>query len=157
MFANVNYFHPDVRQDVLNWSIWATRTVGLSGLRLDASKHYSLRFQYELVQHLQSNFGKDFFIVGEYWKWDTNVLCKVIDAFKHRISLFDVQLMYNLHDISTGKNKDLGSVFKGALIEKRPRNAIVSISTSKSGGRVAISRPGLFASGATNLVTVLTF
>ena len=95
-------------------------------MRLDAIKHYSFGFVRELVQHLRNEFGKDFFLVGEYWSWNSMELARLIDQCAGELHLFDVQLLYNLFDLSTGKKKDLRSVFRGTLVSLRPDNAVVS-------------------------------
>ena len=131
MFANVDYSQPAVREDVLRWSTWITRELGLSGFRLDAMKHYSQDFQKQLVQNLDQAFGKDFFVVGEYWKSDSLALGNVIGKFKGRISLFDVQLVYNLSDISAAKpgsmKGDLRKVFEGSLVALHPQRAVTFV------------------------------
>jgi alpha-amylase len=128
MFANANYRHPEMRKSVLDWFSWINETLGIAGVRLDAAKHYSLDFQRQFVNRINESAGKNFFVVSEYWKWDSKVLQKLVDLFDGRIRFFDVQLMYNFHDISVGKNLDLGSVFQGTLVETRPSNAVVSFS-----------------------------
>lgn len=127
MFANVDYSVPSVRSDVLNWSSWITSELGLSGMRLDAIKHYSLSFQQELVKKLDTQFGRDFFIVGEYWNWDAFLLSNIIGKFKGRISLFDVQLVYNLSEISQHKQVDLRKVYDGALVTMHPQRAVTFV------------------------------
>ncbi len=125
MFANVDYSQPSVRQDVLNWGSWIANELGLSGFRLDAMKHYSQEFQKEFVKHMDGQFGRDFFIVGEYWKWDSYVLSGIVGQFKGRISLFDVQLVYNFSDYSKEKRTDLRRIFNGALVQLHPQRAVV--------------------------------
>ncbi|RMD39266.1 hypothetical protein DV735_g5857, partial [Chaetothyriales sp. CBS 134920] len=131
MFADVDYSQPAVREDVLNWGIWITRELGLSGFRLDASKHYSLNFQKQLVQALDLAFGKNFFLVAEYWSRDSIALGKIIGKFKGRISLFDVQLVYNLSDISSATpsdpKADLRKVFEGTLVLLHPQRAVTFV------------------------------
>ena len=125
MSANLDYSQGAVRQDVLNWGSWITNELGLSGFRLDAIKHYSQDFQKEFVKHMDSQFGRDFFFVGEYWKWDSYFLSGIIGKFKGRISLFDVQLVYNFSDFSKEKQTDLRRIFDGALVQLHPQRAVV--------------------------------
>lgn len=125
MFSDLDYAQSDVRRDVLNWGSWITEELGLSGFRLDAMKHYSQDFQKEFVRHMDSQFGRDFFFVGEYWKYDSFVLSSVIGKFKGRINLFDVQLVYNFSDISQEKQTDLRKVFDNALVQLHPQRAVV--------------------------------
>lgn len=141
MFADIDHRHPPVRADLLEWSSWITRTLGLSGMRLDAIKHYSNAFQVELVRHLQSHFGPDFFVVGEYWTWNPLTLSNVIGKFKGRVSLFDVQLVYNFSDYSKQRSTrggrvhkssspvkgDLRRIFEGSLLEMHPRRSVTFV------------------------------
>ena len=130
MFADIDHSNPSVRADLLNWSSWITSTLGLGGMRLDATKHYSTAFQIELVKHLQQQFGRDFFVVGEYWTWNALTLSNIIGKFKGRISLFDVQLVYNFSDFSKERKKsespvhnDLRRIFEGSLLEMHPQRS----------------------------------
>lgn len=127
MFANIDYSQPSVRSDVVNWSSWITSELGLSGMRLDAMKHYSLSFQQDLVKKIDTQFGRDFFIVGEYWSWDAFLLSNIIGKFKGRISLFDVQLVYNLSELSQHKQLDLRKIFDGALVTMHPQRSVTFV------------------------------
>ena len=49
MFGDLDYSNPEVRQDVLNWVEWIGRELPLSGIRLDAIKHFSFGFQRSLI------------------------------------------------------------------------------------------------------------
>ncbi len=41
MFADLDYSHPEVCEDVTNWGKWIVNEVGLRGFRLDAVQHFS--------------------------------------------------------------------------------------------------------------------
>lgn len=127
MFADIDYSQQDVQTDVLNWATWLpTQVPGLRGLRLDATKHYSARFQYQLIKHLRANSTtKDWFFVGEYWRADSQFLAHHIDRFAGHMHLFDVQLVYNFSDFSLGHKKDLRTILKGSLVELRPNHTVV--------------------------------
>ena len=127
MFANLDYAVQEVREDVLGWASWIVGELGLGGMRLDAMKHYSMGFQRELVKKMEAQFGKDFFMVGEYWSSDSLVLSNIIGKFKGRLSLFDVQLVYNFSDISREKQVDLRKVFDGALVTMHPQRSVTFV------------------------------
>jgi alpha-amylase len=134
MFADIDHSNKEVRADLLHWSIWLTSTLGLSGMRLDAMKHYSTAFQVELEKHLHEQFGRDFLIVGEYWTWNALTLSNVIGKFKGRISLFDVQLVYNFSDFSkeskkskSSVNGDLRRIFDGSLLGMHPQRSVTFV------------------------------
>ena len=74
MFADVDYSQQDVRADVLNWGEWLGKQVKLSGMRLDAIKHYSEDFLQCFFRRLDATVGKNWFLVGEYWTAEFGVL-----------------------------------------------------------------------------------
>jgi alpha-amylase len=127
MFADIDHNHPEVRQDLLYWVQWLASQLKLGGLRLDAIKHYSARFLRDLVQHIDMTVGRDWFLVGEYWRCDSQVLARYIEYMNHRISLFDVELCSNFSKISLGQQPDLRTVFAGTLATLKPANTVVRI------------------------------
>lgn len=130
MFSNVDHAHPAVRHDLLHWASWlSTQLPGLGGLRLDAVKHYSAAFVRDLVAHVDAAVpgGRDWFLVGEYWREDAAVLARYVEYMNHRISLFDVRLVMNLSRLSfCGEKADLRTVFDDTLVAVKPDNAVVS-------------------------------
>ena len=123
----MDHNHPEVRRDLFYWVTWLASQVRLGGLRLDAVKHYSASFLRDLVHHIDRAVGKDWFIVGEYWRDDSNVLSKFISFMGDRISLFDVRLVNNFSRLSFKDRADLRTVFDGSLASIRPRHAVVSL------------------------------
>lgn len=136
MFADLDYSQPDVRADVLRWGEWLGRQVHLSGLRLDAIKHYSQDFLRTFIRHLDETVGKDWFLVGEYWTAEFGILASYIARMGGRMSLFDVQLAYNLSNVSKARRIDLRRIFDGTLAKHLPKNAVVWCT------RLYNSRPG---------------
>jgi alpha-amylase len=121
MLADVDYSQPDVREDVFHWGQWIAKELGpgLRGLRFDAIKHYSQRFLRGFVEHLDKTVGEEWFLVGEYWSSDLKALGPLIDVFRRRMSLFDVQLVYNFSASSKAKRCDLRKVFDRTLASSR--------------------------------------
>lgn len=128
MFADLDHSHAAVRSDIFNWGPWICSTLGLSGMRFDAMKHYSLSFVADFVSHIDASTspGTDLFLVGEYWDTDPGTLEKVLEKFHGRMNLFDVQLVYNFSDFSKGRQWDLRTVFDGSLVQRDPEHAVVS-------------------------------
>ena len=126
MFADIDHNHPEVRQDMFRWVEWLGAELKLGGLRVDAIKHYSASFLRDLIRHIDKTVGKDWFIVGEYWRADSDVLARYIDYTGNRISLFDVELCCNFSKLSLGERTDLRTVFQGSLCALKPANAVVS-------------------------------
>jgi alpha-amylase len=71
MFADIDYRHPEVQEDVKNWGVWITKELGLKGFRLDAVQHFSQRFTIEWIQNVRKQCGDDIFMVGYVY----NKLC----------------------------------------------------------------------------------
>lgn len=74
MFADVDYSHPEVEEDVKNWGTWIVKEVGLQGFRLDAVQHFSERFTNDWVEHVRKKTVKEVFMVGEFWTNDTKAM-----------------------------------------------------------------------------------
>ena len=137
MFADIDHNHPDVRRDMFHWAEWLGSQLKLGGLRVDAIKHYSARFLRDLIRHIDATVGRDWFIVGEYWRADSHVLAEYVDFMDRRISLFDVELCCNFSRISLGEQPDLRSVFDGTLCALKPDNTVVSSDLRKMDNRCA--------------------
>lgn len=125
MFADMDYSNAQVREDVLRWGEWIGTNLPLSGMRLDAVKHYSATFQREFINHIRSTVGPDYFIVGEYWKGEVDVLLKYLETMKYQLSLFDAPLVGRFSSISRTKEGDLRRVFDNTLVQNKPEHAVV--------------------------------
>ena len=148
MFSNVDYLHPDVREDVTNWGKWmVSDTVGVDGFRLDAVQHYSWKFAQEWIEHVRHTGlrkGRDIFCVGEFWVDDVVKLLQWLINVHHLASLFDTPLVYHFSKVSQAWDKawdmigqggrlstrgiELNKVFQQTLVENAPENAVVSTS-----------------------------
>lgn len=126
MGSNVDHSHPDVRGDLFHWVEWLGSQLKLSGLRIDAIKHYSASFLRDLIDHIDETVGRDWFMVGEYWRADAKVLSGYIEYMNNRISLFDVPLLESFSKISRGNEPDMRRIFDGTLAVMKPANAVVS-------------------------------
>ncbi|PYH89262.1 alpha-amylase, partial [Aspergillus ellipticus CBS 707.79] len=125
MFADVDYSHPDVRRDVLAWGRWITATLGLSGMRLDAAKHFSMGFQREFVECVRETAGAGkMFVVGEYWSGDVDELVAYLEEMEYGVAAVDVPLVVKFSQMSRTPGADLRRVFRGTLVERRPDSAL---------------------------------
>lgn len=127
MFADIDYSNPEVREDVFRWGEWIGRELKLSGIRLDAVKHYSEDFLRDFIRHLDRTVGRNWFLVAEYWREDLDVLAGYIKRMGNRISLFDVRLVSNLARLSVARNPDLRTVFQETLALHHPLNAVTFV------------------------------
>lgn len=125
MFADLDYTNPEVQEDVLNWAEWIGDQLPLSGVRLDAAKHYSVGFQRELIERLRATLGPDCFIVAEYWKEQTGFLLNYLEKMDHQLSVFDTPLVGRFSSISRMKGADIRRVFEGTLVQSEPDHAVV--------------------------------
>lgn len=67
MFADLDYAHPEVKEDVKKWGEWVGKEVKIKGIRFDAIKHFSEDFLREFIENLDKVFGTGWFLVGEVW------------------------------------------------------------------------------------------
>jgi alpha-amylase len=127
MFADVDHKQPHVKADLFRWVDWLPQQMNFGGLRLDAIKHYSFRFLRDFVTHIRQNVDPDWFVVGEYWREDSEYLSRFIEFMGHQISLFDVQLVSNFSKTSClGEKGDLTKVLDDSLTLWKPDHAVVS-------------------------------
>lgn len=127
MFADLDYSNAEVRDDVLRWGEWIGTELPLSGMRLDAVKHYSAAFQRGFIDHIRSTVGPEWFIIGEYWKGEVDVLLKYLEEMRYRLSLFDAPLVYRFSSISRTKRGDMRTVFDGTLVQSKPDHAVTFV------------------------------
>ncbi|KAL4895664.1 glycoside hydrolase superfamily [Aspergillus ambiguus] len=124
MFADLDYSHPEVQHDVLNWVDWLAEQLPLSGIRLDAAKHWSVAFQKKLVDRVRAAFGADCFIVSEYWKEQTGFILNYLEKMECKLSVFDSALVGRFSTISRTKGADIRRVFEGTLVQSKPEYAV---------------------------------
>lgn len=132
MFANLDHTNPEVRADIFRWSEWIGTELPISGMRIDAAKHYSAAFQRDFVNHLRRTVGAKYFLVGEYWRGEVNLLLRYLKVMNYEISLFDVPLLGRFAVTSQTEGADLRKVFKGTLVEQSPKHAVVRHHTPMS-------------------------
>jgi alpha-amylase len=130
MFSDIDHRNPEVRADIFNWVQWLSTQLTLGGLRLDALGHFSGKFLRDLLFHIDKSVDSNWFIVGEYWRDNSEVLARYIEYMGGRISLFDVRLLMNFSKLSLEENSDLCTVFKDSLASLKPQNAVVSLTHS---------------------------
>lgn len=68
MGSDLDYSHPEVEEDVLNWGKWIAKELPLQGMRFDAIKHYSESFLCKFIEEMDKTYGSGWFFVGEFWK-----------------------------------------------------------------------------------------
>jgi len=127
MFADLDYRHGEVVDDVKNWGGWITNELGLAGFRFDAVQHFSQRFSNDFMHHVDKESGGEKFFVGEYWTADASEIIKYSANFDHRICFYDSPLVYNFSNISTSADADMRKVFDKSLVAERPLDAVTVV------------------------------
>ncbi|KAJ6080789.1 hypothetical protein N7499_005663 [Penicillium canescens] len=127
MFANLDHSHPEVRADILRWGEWLGTELPISGMRIDAAKHYSASFQKEFVNHLRNTVGTNYVLMGEYWRGEVDLLLGYLRFMEYEVSLFDVPLLGRFAAISKMAGGDLRKIFKGSLVERSPKHAVTFV------------------------------
>ncbi|KAI9889915.1 MAG: hypothetical protein M1814_004638 [Vezdaea aestivalis] len=127
MFADLDYSHGEVEQDVMNWGVWITKTAGLKGIRFDAIKHFSEDFLKRFLKNIDESVGLRLFCVGEFWKDSLSDMTGYLERMDHQFSLFDAPLVYNFSQMSKESNTDLSKVFNDTLVQVKPVNAVTLI------------------------------
>lgn len=130
MFANLDHANAEVRADIFKWAEWLGTELPISGMRIDAAKHYSAAFQRDFVGHLRGTVGADYFLVGEYWRGSVKPLLDYLRVMEHQVSLFDVPLLGRFSATSQTEGGDLRRIFHGTLVESRPLHAVVGLHSS---------------------------
>lgn len=133
MYADVDYTHPDVVNEMKNWGVWYANTLGLDGYRIDAVKHIKFDFVSDFLNNARSKTGKQMFSVGEYWKNDLGALQNYIYKTGRTTSLFDVPLHYNLYNASrSGGGYDMRYIFNNTLVASDPTKAVTFVDNHDS-------------------------
>src|SRR3569833_405355 len=127
MGSDLDYSHPEVVDDVLNWGKWLADTIPLKGIRFDAIKHYSEDFLRQFIVQMDETYGKGWFFVGEFWKDSLDDMTRYLGRMGKKFSLFDAPLVYNFSQISQADGADLRKVFEGTLVQAEPVNAVVRV------------------------------
>lgn len=146
MFADVDFDHPQVREDVKQWGCWLLDQLpGVTGFRLDAIKHYSAGFQKEFIDCIQDHAdrkGQKIWFVGEFWLSNSKGLSNHINnTFGGKINLFDVKLVYNFHDMSQGRLHDIRRIFDDTLVQYNPNRAVTFVTNHDTQEMQSLAAP----------------
>lgn len=139
MYANIDYYHPDVVEETLYWGRWITQELGLDGMRMDAVKHIDENFMENFVRSVRESVDRSFFVVGEYWRGDPDRLREYLSDVNYHMTLFDVPLHFNLFEAShRGRDYDLREIFKDALVSFNPMNVVTFVDNHDSQHRQSL-------------------
>ena len=133
MFTDIDYKHPQVQEETKRWISWFIRETGIDGVRLDAIKHINDWFIRDFIDHVRSEFGADFYAVGEYSYYDGMDIEEYLHNVEHKIDLFDMALHYNFKQCAMdGPAFDMRNIFQSSLLEKYPLRAVTFVDNHDS-------------------------
>ena len=133
MYADIDYSHPDVIEETKRWAEWFVKETGIDGFRLDAVKHINEEFIFDLIKTMRKKFGKQFFIVGEYWGNTYEEMEGYLKDGDFVLDLVDVSLHTNFENASkTGDEYDLRQLFGGTLMEKNDSHSVTFVDNHDS-------------------------
>jgi len=133
MFANIDYSHPDVRREMLEWGKWLVDTLQCNGYRLDAIKHINHEFIKKFAAEMTRKRGEDFYIIGEFWNPNLEACREFLNTVEYQIDLFDVSLHYKFYSAALeGKNFNLSTILDDTLVQTHPANAVTFVDNHDS-------------------------
>jgi alpha-amylase len=134
MGADVDQYHPDVREEEFNWGKWFIETTNVNGFRLDAVKHIPASFYVDWFARLRAHFkDREIFAVGEYWSGSMEDLKRYADITGGTMRLFDVPLHYKLCEASkVGRDFDMTTIFDHTLVKDNPLLAVTFVDNHDS-------------------------
>lgn len=133
MYADVDYNHPEVVQEMKTWGTWYANELNLDGFRLDAVKHIKYSFLQDWISSVRSNTNKEMFTVAEFWKDDLGAIQNYLSKTGYSQSAFDVPLHYNFYDASKGGGYfDMRTILNGTLVASNPTKAVTIVDNHDS-------------------------
>ena len=67
MYANLDYKHPEVIENIYEWADWFVETTGVQGFRNGCWSHIDSFFMRNFIRDVKKNKGQDFYVFGEFW------------------------------------------------------------------------------------------
>ena len=128
MYADLDFKHPEVIQNLYDWADWFIKTTGIHGFRLDAIKHIDSFFMGNFIRDISAKYGDDFYVFGEFWNSDETANNDYLGSIDYRFDLVDVKLHHNLFDASrVGSGYDLRNIFEQTLVKNHPESAVTFV------------------------------
>lgn len=139
MFDDIDYNHPDVKNETYNWLKWFINETKIDGVRIDAIKHINQDFIREMLQFLRKTYGESFYIVGEYWKQNIDTLDYYLGTENYLLDIFDVTLHYNFYNASkSGNTYDMRTIFDNSIVTTHPTLAVTFVDNHDSQPKQAL-------------------
>ncbi len=133
MYADIDYEHPQVREETFNWIRWFVNETHVDGVRLDAIKHINDWFMRDFVGCVRDTFGEGFYCVGEYWSLDKAVLENYMRNTDYSMDLFDFPLHHKFYRASKeGNGFDMRTIFDQTLVQQYKDIAVTFVDSHDS-------------------------
>ena len=133
MGCDLDFAHPEVRDEMMRWGEWYVDTTGVDGFRFDAVKHIRAGFFPDWIKHVRQYSGQKLFSVGEYWSYEVEALHHFIEITGGDVALFDAPLHYNFHVASKrGQGYDMRTIFDDTLVQDQPTLAVTLVDNHDS-------------------------
>ncbi|MGO5473254.1 alpha-amylase [Streptococcus hyointestinalis] len=128
MYADLDFKHPEVVQNLRDWARWYIDTTGVEGFRLDAVKHIDSFFMNHFIRRIKERYGEDFYVFGEYWNGELEDNQHYLENIHFRFDLIDTRLHYNFFEAGlAGENYDLRQLFDETLVKHYPDKAVTFV------------------------------
>ena len=128
MYADIDFKHPEVIQNLYDWAHWFIESTGVHGFRLDAVKHIDSFFMKNFIRDITEKYGDDFYVFGEFWNSDEKANNDYLENIDYRFDLVDVKLHHNLFDASkSGADYDLRTISDQTLAKNHPESAVTFV------------------------------
>ncbi|TDL31868.1 alpha-amylase [Jeotgalibacillus sp. S-D1] len=133
MFADLDFDHPDVAEEMKSWGNWYAETLQLDGFRIDAVKHIKHDFLASWLEDVRQDSENELYAVAEYWQDDLAILDNYLAKTNYSHAVFDVPLHYNFHQASNSYGQfDMRTILNGTVVEKHPALAVTLVDNHDS-------------------------
>jgi len=134
MFSDIDFRNRAVVEELKYWGEWVVDHTHIDGFRLDAVKHINPDFIKEWLEHLDTKYNKQFFIVAEDWNVDNyESQLEYIKLMEGRTQIFDSLLHHNFFIASKeGNTFDMRTILNNTLVEMAPDSAVTFVDNHDS-------------------------
>ena len=128
MYADLDFKHPEVVQNIYDWADWYIQNTGITGFRMDAVKHIDSFFMRNFIRDLKEKYGPDFYVFGEFWNENDEDNQDYLEKTQNQLDLVDVRLHNNFYKASQEKaTYDLRTIFDHSLVKNHPDKAVTFV------------------------------
>ncbi|HZU95878.1 MAG TPA: alpha-amylase domain-containing protein [Planctomycetota bacterium] len=111
--------NPATKTNLFNWIRWYDQQTGVDGYRVDAAKNMPFDYQEGFMYQFQEGMGpnRNRFVVSEYYDGNPNNLEYYVNAVNRRASVFDYELVFNIHSVCHGNGFTDMSCLRGRFFD----------------------------------------